>query len=163
VSLVCILDADKEGFLRSATSLIQTIGRTARNVNAEVILYADKVTDAMEQAIEETRRRRAIQAKHNLEHGIEPQTIRKAIRAGIEDEIRRGDEARRAVGEDEAVYVTQEMIRDLEEEMRAAAQRLEFEEAARLRDRIIALRDQAGQAPEPWRPRKARRGRRRGR
>ena len=161
VSLVCILDADKEGFLRSATSLIQTIGRTARNVNAEVILYADHVTEAMQAAIDETNRRREIQEQFNKEHNIKPETIRKAIRAGIEAEISSGDYAREAVAEGEGVYVSQEMIRELEEDMRAAADRLEFEEAARIRDRIITLQEQSGIAPRPWKPRKARRGRRR--
>jgi excinuclease ABC subunit B len=146
VSLVAILDADKEGFLRSATSLVQTIGRSARNVNAEVILYADKVTNSMQQAIEETLRRREIQLAYNAEHGITPETIKKAIRRGIEDEIEARHVAQHAAGiADEAEYVTQEYIAELEAEMLAAADNLEFERAAQLRDRILAAKKQEGQ------------------
>ncbi len=146
VSLVAILDADKEGFLRSATSLVQTIGRSARNVNAEVILYADKVTGSMQQAIEETLRRREIQLAYNAEHGITPETIKKAIRRGIEDEIEARHVAQHAAGiADEAEYVTQEYIAELEAEMLAAADNLEFERAAQLRDRILAAKKQEGQ------------------
>ncbi|QDT55962.1 UvrABC system protein B [Caulifigura coniformis] len=146
VSLVCIMDADKEGFLRSATSLIQTIGRAARNVNAEVILYADQVTDSMQKAIEETNRRRSLQLKYNAEHGITPETIRKAIRRGIEEEL----EARRVVQEaaglkSETQYITQEFLGELEAEMLRAAENLEFERAAQLRDRVVELRKQVGQ------------------
>jgi len=145
VSLVAILDADKEGFLRSETSLIQTIGRSARNVNAEVILYADNVTDSMQRAIDETNRRRELQARYNAEHGITPETIKKAIRRGIEEEI----EARRIVQEaagisDETRYVTQEFLAELEAEMVAAAEALDFERAAQLRDRILDLKKQMG-------------------
>jgi excinuclease ABC subunit B len=139
VSLVAILDADKEGFLRSETSLIQTIGRTARNVNAEVILYADTVTDSMRRAIGETNRRRERQLVHNREHGITPETIRKEIRDGIEAEVSRRQYARDVVHEDEKEYVSSEYVRELEEEMYEAAGRLDFEEAARHRDLILKL------------------------
>ncbi|NOZ19856.1 MAG: excinuclease ABC subunit UvrB [Planctomycetes bacterium] len=144
VSLVCILDADKEGFLRSDTSLIQTIGRTARNVNAEVILYADVVTQSMKRAIDETNRRREIQVGYNEEHHITPQTIRKAVRDGIEQEIAQRSYAREVVAESEEEYITQEFINELEEEMRAAAEDLEFERAAALRDRILQIREEMG-------------------
>ena len=146
VSLVAILDADKEGFLRSATSLIQTIGRSARNVNAEVILYADKVTDSMQQAIDETSRRREMQLAYNAEHGITPETIKKAIKRGIEEEIAAQRVITDAVGVSETQYVTQEFLNELESEMHAAAQNLEFERAAQLRDRIVELKKQLGQA-----------------
>ncbi|OYW24721.1 MAG: excinuclease ABC subunit B [Planctomycetales bacterium 12-60-4] len=145
VSLVAILDADKEGFLRSETSLIQTIGRSARNVNAHVVLYADSVTNSMQRAIDETNRRRALQEAYNKEHGITPETIRKAIRRGIEEEV----EARRIVqqaagAKSETQFVTQEFLAELEQEMLAAAQNLEFERAAKLRDRILQLQKQVG-------------------
>ncbi|MGE3315442.1 MAG: excinuclease ABC subunit UvrB [Planctomycetaceae bacterium] len=146
VSLVAILDADKEGFLRSETSLIQTIGRSARNVNAEVILYADSVTASMQNAIEETNRRRALQEKYNEEHGITPETIRKAIRRGIEEEIQARRIVQNAAGlSDESRYVTQEFLNELEAEMMAAAESLEFERAAQLRDRIVELKKKMGQ------------------
>ena len=146
VSLVAILDADKEGFLRSETSLIQTIGRAARNVNAKVILYADKVTAAMKNAIDETRRRRLVQEEYNRQHGITPETIRKSIRAGIEAQVTAHRQANAAVGRtDETEYVTQEYINELEAEMLAAAEALEFERAAALRDRIVQLQESVGQ------------------
>jgi excinuclease ABC subunit B len=146
VSLVAILDADKEGFLRSETSLMQTIGRSARNVNAKVILYGDRVTDSMQRAIEETERRRALQEAYNREHGIKPETIRKAIRAGIESDARAHQEANAAVGRnDEAQYITEEFLNELESEMLAAAEAMEFERAAALRDRISQMRDSVGQ------------------
>ena len=145
VSLVAILDADKEGFLRSETSLMQTIGRSARNVNAKVLLYADKVTDSMQRAIEETRRRRQMQEAYNRQHGITPETIRKAIRLGIESDAAAHARANAAVGRtDEAQYITEEYLAELEDEMLAAAEALEFEQAAALRDRIQQMRGQLG-------------------
>ncbi len=140
VSLVCILDADKEGFLRSETSLIQTIGRSARHINAEVVLYADKVTNSMQRALDETNRRRALQLAYNAEHGITPEGIVKAIRRGIEEEIQAKAEVARAVGRDEATEATEEFLNELEAEMLKAAESLEFERAAALRDRIMQLR-----------------------
>ncbi|MDB5352222.1 MAG: excinuclease subunit [Planctomycetota bacterium] len=140
VSMVCILDADKEGFLRSETSLIQTIGRSARHVNAEVVLYADTMTNSMQRAIDETNRRRALQTAYNIEHGITPETIVKAIRRGIEEEIQAREQVRKAVGKDEAEEVTLEYLNELEAEMLQAAENLEFERAAALRDRIVALK-----------------------
>jgi excinuclease ABC subunit B len=145
VSLVAILDADKEGFLRSETSLIQTIGRTARNVNAEVILYADMITDSMKRAIDETQRRRQLQQAYNEKHGITPATIRKAIKKGIEEEIEARRTAQKAAGIDnEAQFVTQEFINELEAEMLAAAEGQDYERAAELRDRVIQLKKQMG-------------------
>ena len=166
VSLVAILDADKEGFLRSATSLIQTIGRTARNVNAEVVLYADKVTDSMRRAIDETKRRRDIQEEHNEKHGITPETVKKRIRGGIQDEIAARQYARLAVHESEEEYVTMATMAELEAEMREAADNLDFERAAEIRDRIVELQKRMGaQEAKPARRRpslrpEAERGRR---
>ena len=145
VSLVAILDADKEGFLRSATSLIQTIGRCARNVNAQVFLYGDKVTNAMRQAIDETNRRREIQLAYNQEHGITPETVRKEIRTALADQLRARDVARQAIRLSEDQFDRVERIAQLEEEMYQAAEDLEFEKAARLRDRIEELKQQEHQ------------------
>jgi len=139
VSLVAILDADREGFLRSETSLLQTIGRCARHASAEVILYADTVTESMRLAIEETDRRRARQVAYNQEHGITPQTIVKAIRDGLESEVQGRRAAREAVRLSEKDYARTELVRELEGEMHRAAERLEFERAAELRDRIQEL------------------------
>ena len=166
VSLVAILDADKEGFLRSETSLIQTIGRSARNVNAEVILYADKVTNSMQKAIDETNRRRTLQSAYNEEHGITPASIQKAIRRGIEEEIAARKIERESSGiSSEEQFVTEEFIRELEAEMLQAAEKLDFERAAQLRDRVHQLKKKIGE-PVPEETSKAspgftRKGRRR--
>ncbi len=145
VSLVAILDADKEGFLRNHRSLIQTIGRAARNVSGEVILYADTVTDSMRTAIDETERRRALQLAYNAEHGIEPKTIRKAIHdiAQYVRETEAGLEPSVEVARDLAALPRDELARivaTMEEEMHAAAEALDFETAARLRDQVVKLK-----------------------
>ncbi|MDR1268157.1 MAG: excinuclease ABC subunit UvrB [Planctomycetaceae bacterium] len=146
VSLVAILDADKEGFLRSETSLIQTIGRSARNVNAKVILYADKVTESMQKAIDETERRRKKQQAYNKEHGITPETIKKNISKGIEEaaESHATASAAASIGQDEELFITRELINELEKEMLEAADRLEFERAAVIRDRIKEMEKHIG-------------------
>ncbi|MFO0081375.1 MAG: helicase-related protein, partial [Phycisphaerales bacterium] len=140
VSLVCILDADKEGFLRSPTSLIQQIGRAARNVNSNVVMYADKMTPAMQSAIDETERRRRKQLAYNEQHGITPTTIIKALREGLAQELRAGRTAREAVRAKEPEFEVGELVRELEGEMIQAAEQLDFEKAARLRDQVAALR-----------------------
>ena len=145
VTLVAILDADKEGFLRSAWSLIQVIGRAARNTNGEVIMYADSMTDSMKVAIDETNRRRAIQEKYNLEHGITPLTIIKEIR-DINDRLRAVAEAPGAYGANgrELTEMSKDQIEklvgQLEAQMRSAAKELEFERAAAIRDEIHDIR-----------------------
>ena len=150
VSMVCILDADKEGFLRSETSLIQTIGRSARHVNAHVVLYADKMTNSMQRALAETERRRALQLAYNAEHGITPEGIVKAIRRGIEEEVQARNEVRKAVRRDEITDAGEEYLNELEAEMLKAAENLEFERAAALRDKIVELRaGQSGGGPHP--------------
>ncbi|MEY4565885.1 MAG: UvrABC system protein [Planctomycetota bacterium] len=146
VSLVAILDADKEGFLRSGTSLIQTIGRAARNERAKVILYADFITDSMRMAIEETQRRRSLQEKYNAEHNITPTTVKKAIRDSIQSVAAARKIATEAVmPKKETKFVTEALIKSLEEDMLEAAEALEFEKAASLRDQILKLRDRIGQ------------------
>ena len=147
VSLVAILDADKSGFLRSQTSMIQQMGRAARNVNATVVLYADEVTEPMQAAIEETDRRRRRQLEYNEEHGITPQTIRKAIRQGLELELRAHHTAREAVAGDDEQYDRMELMAKLEAEMLAAAEALEFEKAAALRDRVRELQEMPETGP----------------
>jgi excinuclease ABC subunit B len=157
VSLVAILDADKQGFLRSQTALIQTIGRAARHVSGRVIMYADEITEAMQAAINETNRRRDKQVAYNLERGIEPVSIVKAIR-DLTDRV-----SMQAVAEKSAAYEVgrpgpipkselENMIESLEEQMKAAAQALEFEQAALLRDQIFELRTilAEDESLKPW-------------
>ena len=151
-SLVAILDADKEGFLRSETSLIQTIGRAARNVEGRVILYADRTTGSMERALRETDRRRQKQLEYNAAHGITPTTIKRNIQDILSHVTNRdsvmvdtGDEDRpHLVGHNLKAYIA-----DLEQRMRKAAADLEFEEAARLRDEIRRLEEDELGIPDP--------------
>ena len=140
VSLVAMLDADKEGFLRSRNSLIQNIGRAARNLNGRVILYADRVTDAMRETLDETDRRRVIQVAYNTEHRITPVSIRKAITEGIEGIIRQRKNEEDASGIPSEILDKAEKIKALEEEMEKMADELRFEEAAQLRDEVLTLR-----------------------
>jgi len=136
VSLVAILDADKEGFLRSETSLIQTIGRAARNVNGQVIIYADRLTDSVRAAVETTNRRRKLQIEYNRKHGIKPRSTRRTLKEKKDPEkIDSGE-----IPPDELRV----LIKDLQAEMRAAARNLEFERAARLRDQIMSLKGSQG-------------------
>jgi excinuclease ABC subunit B len=157
VSLVAILDADKEGFLRSGTALIQTIGRAARHINGRVIMYAEKVTDSMQRALDETERRRSKQIAYNTEHGIEPMSIIKGVR-DLTDRI-----ASHAVAEEQGEYrplsftdlpkdELHRLIKELEKQMRAAAAGLEFEMAAALRDQIFEARETLAEKEDlpPW-------------
>ena len=141
VSLVAILDADKTGFLRSPTSLVQTIGRAARNAEGRCIMYADEVTPAMQEAIDETDRRRNAQLAYNKEHGITPATIKKEIRRGIENELKARKTARSAVENSETAYEVDELLEMLENEMLEAARGLEFEKAASLRDTMNKIKE----------------------
>jgi excinuclease ABC subunit B len=143
VSLVAILDADKEGFLRSDTALIQTIGRAARHVNGQVLMYADRVTDSMRRAIDETNRRRTIQQDHNREHGIEPHSIVKEVR-DLTDRVRTAAEDRAGYSATAKMPKAEigHLVSQLEQQMREAAAHLEFEKAALLRDQMIELRKQ---------------------
>ena len=162
VSLVAVLDADKEGFLRNERSMVQTIGRAARHVNSHAILYADRVTDSMRQAIDETHRRRQIQAEYNERHGIAPASIVKEIR-DITDQVRQvaedapgydaGDANAATIPEGASPDQIARLIRELESRMKQASRDLEFEKAAVLRDQIVELRRQQADTPEelePW-------------
>ena len=142
ITLVAILDADKEGFLRSETSLIQTIGRAARNADGRVIMYADTITDSMRAAIDETRRRRELQMRYNEEHGIPPQTIRKAVRdlISISKKVAKQEEVLEKDPESMSREELEKLIKDLQRQMKKAAADLDFETAAKLRDNMIELK-----------------------
>ena len=147
VSLVAILDADKEGFLRSETSLVQTIGRAARNAEGRVLMYADSLTDSMTYAINETNRRRAIQEAYNEEHGITPQSVKNAVRALLEITDKAEDDARRYGMTDSEM---QDLMKQLEDQMLAAAGDLDFEKAAKLRDKLFELKgSKPADKPQP--------------
>ncbi len=152
VSLVCILDADKEGFLRNETSMIQTAGRAARHIGGECVLFCDKVTDSIQALIDVTEYRRARQQAHNEEHGITPQSVKRALQHSLHTHEKGREEAdklnRSLVGDDVAVYDKLRVISELEEEMREASSRLEFERAAHLRDQIAALKNDAPAPPK---------------
>jgi excinuclease ABC subunit B len=143
ITLVAILDADKEGFLRSETSLIQTIGRAARNVEGHVIMYADNITDSMRRAIDETNRRRCIQQQYNEEHGITPATIKKAVRdlISISKAVEIEDNNQKDL-ESMSVKELKKLAGEIEKKMHKAAAELDFESAAVLRDRMIEVRKQ---------------------
>lgn len=141
VSLVAILDADKEGFLRSATSLIQVSGRAARNINGKVIMYADSITGSMRKAIRESRRRRKLQLAFNLKHNVTARSVKKAIREGIEGAAETEVFVANLTGEARDEYQLHKYISGLEYEMELAARNLQFEKAAGLRDKIKELKD----------------------
>ena len=154
VSLVAILDADKEGFLRSETSLIQTIGRAARNVDGRVILYGDVLTQSMERAVRETERRRALQEAYNRLHGITPRSVESTVRALI----RITQDMQDSKPDDMSQEELQELIKSVEDQMLSAARELDFEKAARLRDELFSLRGENVEVQKPQnrrrRPRK---------
>ena len=142
ITLVAILDADKEGFLRSETSLIQTIGRAARNAEGHVIMYADTVTDSMKAAIDETRRRREIQMQYNEEHGITPKTIQKAVRdlISISKKVAKQEKMLEKDPESMSREELEKLVKDLNKQMKKAAADLDFETAAELRDKMIEIK-----------------------
>ena len=149
VSLVCILDADKEGFLRNETSLIQTAGRAARHVDGECVVFCDEVTDSIQTLINVTEYRRARQMEHNQKHGITPQSVVRAVQESLSQHQSHKDSAddlnHGLVAGDESTYNVVHVISELEEEMREAAAKLEFERAAHLRDQIKQLRQELEQ------------------
>jgi len=144
VSLVCILDADKEGFLRSQTSLIQTAGRAARHVNGEVVLFADQVTQSMEALMSISEYRRAKQMEYNEKHGITPQTVRRAVQESLHTILRGREIAASVIQEAGGDFDVTELLRELEDEMQRASANLEFERAALLRDQIMEVKNGAG-------------------
>jgi excinuclease ABC subunit B len=146
VSLVCILDADKEGFLRSQTSLIQTAGRAARHVNGEVVLFADQVTQSMEALISISEYRRTKQVEYNEKHGITPQTVRRAVQESLHTILRGREIAASVIQEAGGDFNVTELLRELEEEMQEASANLEFERAALLRDQIMEVKSGTGLA-----------------
>jgi excinuclease ABC subunit B len=148
VSLIAILDADKEGYLRSERSLIQTIGRAARHTSGHVVMYADRMTDSMKKAIEETYRRRAIQTDYNAQHGITPVAIRKGIR-DLSDQVRAVAEKRAEYQLDDEIPKDElaRLVKDFENQMKQAAKNLEFERAAALRDQIVEMRKRMEEMP----------------
>ena len=144
VSLVCILDADKEGFLRSQTSLIQTAGRAARHVNGEVVLFADTVTQSMQALISISDYRRTKQMEYNEKHGITPQTVRRAVQESLHTILRGREIAASVVHEAGGDFNLTELLRELEDEMQTASANLEFERAALLRDQIMEVKSGTG-------------------
>ncbi|MDB4367440.1 excinuclease ABC subunit UvrB [Akkermansiaceae bacterium] len=156
VSLVCILDADKEGFLRNETSLIQTAGRAARHINGECVLFCDIVTDSIQCLLDVTEYRRRIQREHNEEHGITPKSVKRAVQKSLHDRGASHQAAKEVntslVAEDEMIFNAVEVIREMKDEMQKASAKLEFEKAAHLRDQIKELKQRAGiEAPPPKR------------
>ena len=144
VSLVAILDADKEGFLRSETSLIQTAGRAARHINGEVVLFADQVTQSMQGLINISEYRRAKQVEYNEKHGITPQTVRRAVQESLHTILRGREIAASVVQEAGGDFNITELLRELEDEMQSASKNLEFERAALLRDQIMEVKNGTG-------------------
>jgi excinuclease ABC subunit B len=168
VSLVCILDADKEGFLRNETSLIQTAGRAARHLSGECVLFCDTVTDSIQKLLDITERRRSRQLDYNATHGITPQSVKRAVQQSLhthEKELEHADKLNASlVADGEASYDKLRVIAELEDDMREASSRLEFERAAHLRDQILALKNHSPSAsptpPHPVRYPKGRAGKR---
>ena len=151
VSLVAIFDADKQGFLRSKSSLIQVSGRAARHINGAVIMYADTVSAAMRDAIGECERRRKIQTAFNEKHHITPKSVEKAIKLGIAefyDDEKTEDVLRGVVGQDEEAFAVSNYVAELERQMELAARNLEFEKAAVIRDRIAEMKGNTGRSEE---------------